>query len=64
MFLMGLQTEQQNTEREFTYQKPPPPIEWHLPVTKDKFDLLTVSSFSCHLIRCDFCYFLILTFHN
>ncbi|KAL4237772.1 Son of sevenless 1 [Mactra antiquata] len=31
-----------NTEREFTYQNPPPSIEWHLARQKEQFDLLTL----------------------
>ncbi|KAH3853082.1 son of sevenless homolog 2-like [Dreissena polymorpha] len=38
------QTEQPNPEREFTLQKQPPPIEWHLyqGKNKEKFDILTL----------------------
>ncbi|XP_052768277.1 son of sevenless homolog 2-like [Mya arenaria] len=40
--VINRRTEQPNTEREFTYQKQPPPIEWHLVNSKEKFDLLTL----------------------
>ena len=36
------QTETPNAEREFTLQKTPPQIEWHLVRNKEQFDILTV----------------------
>ncbi|KAK3580871.1 hypothetical protein CHS0354_032932 [Potamilus streckersoni] len=35
-------TECPGSEREFTYQKPPPPIEMHLARQKEQFDVLTL----------------------
>lgn len=34
--------ESQNTDREFTLQKSPPAIEWHIVRAKEQFDLLTL----------------------